>query len=78
MSSEYTYRRSVAVTPSDATDLPEIASTALLVTVTGNLSVVMEKGGQIDLLSVAANTLLPLRVAQVRATGTTATVVALY
>lgn len=78
MAGEYTYRRAVAVTPSDATDLPEIASTALLVTATGNLSVVMEKGGQIDLLSVAANTLLPLRVARVRATGTTATVVALY
>jgi hypothetical protein len=48
------------------------------VIVTGNLSVVMEAGGQVDLTSVAANVILPLRVSRVRATGTTATVVALY
>lgn len=72
------YRGAAAVTPSDVADLPLKPCQALLVTVTGNLSVVMEAGGQMDLTSVAANTLLPLRVSRVRATGTTATVVALY
>lgn len=72
------YLSAAAVTPSDAVDLPRKPTQGLLVTVTGNLSIVMEAGGQVDLTSVAANTLLPLRVLRVRATGTTATVVALY
>lgn len=72
------YLSAAAVTPNDGTDLPLKPCQALLVTATGNLSVVMEAGGQINLTGVAANTLLPLRVSRVRATDTTATVVALY
>ena len=78
MNGNNVYLSAAAVTPSDAVDLPRKPTQGLLVTVTGNLSVVMEAGGQVDLTSVAANTLLPLRVSRVRATGTTATVVALY
>ena len=78
MNGNNVYLSAAAVTPSDAVDLPRKPTQGLLVTVTGNLSVVMEAGGQVDLTSVAANTLLPLRVFRVRATGTTATVVALY
>lgn len=78
MNGNNVYLSAAAVTPSDAVDLPLKPCQALLVTVTGNLSVVMEAGGQVDLTSVAANVILPLRVSRVRATGTTATVVALY
>ncbi len=78
MSGNNVYLSAAAVTPSDAADLPRKPCQGLLVTVTGNLSIVMEAGGQIDFTGLAANTLLPLRVSRVRATGTTATVVALY
>ena len=78
MNGNNVYLSAAAVTPSDAVDLPRKPTQGLLVTVTGNLSVVMEAGGEGDLTSVAANTLLPLRVSRVRATGNTATVVALY
>lgn len=78
MNGNFVYIGAAAVTPSDVDDLPRKPCQGLLVTATGNLSVVMEGGGQVDLTGVAANTLLPLRVSRVRATGTTATVVALY
>lgn len=78
MSGNNVYLSAAAVTPSDAADLPRKPTQGLLVTVTGNLSVVMEAGGQIDFTGLAANVILPLRVSRVRATGTTATVVALY
>ena len=78
MNGNFSYVAAAAVTPNDGVDLPLKPCQALLVTATGNLSVVMEAGGQIDLTGVTANTLLPLRVSRVRSTGTTATVVALY
>lgn len=78
MNGNFVYRRAAAVTPADGTDLPGGACQGLLVTAAGTVSLVMELGGQVDLTAVAANTILPLRVARVRATGTAATVVALY
>lgn len=78
MNGNNVYRGAAVVTPDDSNDLPRKPCQALLVTVTGNLSVVMEAGGQIDFTGLAANVILPLRVSRVRATGTTATVVALY
>ena len=77
MNGNNVYLSAAAVTPSDK-DVPLKPTQGLLVTVTGDLSVVMEAGGQVDLTSVAANVILPLRVSRVLATGTTATVVALY
>jgi hypothetical protein len=66
-----------AVTPSDSVDLPKRADGGLYVSVTGN--VVLIVGGQtITLTGVAANTIIPLAATRVKATGTTATVIALY
>lgn len=78
MNGNTVYLDAAAVTPNDATDLPRGTCQGLMVTATGNLSVLMAGGGQLDLTGVAANVLLPLNVRRVRATGTTATVVALY
>lgn len=61
-----------AVTPSNA-DLLTEATRALYVGGGGNLALVMLSGAEISLLSVAAGSILPLRVRQVKATGTTAT-----
>jgi len=61
-----------AVTPNDAADLTT-ASRAIYVGGAGNLTVVMLGGATITFTGVAAGTIYPLRVARVRATGTTAT-----
>lgn len=73
-------RRLGAVTPNDATDLAEIPK-ALWVSVAGTLNVVgagdvTNTGTALGSLVVGA--VVPIRVRRVRATGTTATVVALY
>lgn len=59
------------VVADDANDLP-IASRALYVGSAGDLAVTMVGGGQVTLRNVAAG-FLPIRVARVHATGTTAT-----
>jgi hypothetical protein len=61
-----------AVTPSDTTDLG-VVSRALYVGGGGNVSVVMLGGQTITFSGVQAGALLPIRVARVRSTGTTAT-----
>ena len=71
------YAYSAAVTASDTVDLTNWTR-ALLVTVTGNLVVDLVGSGQITFTGLAANTILPFRVKRVKATGTTATVVALW
>lgn len=66
-----------AVTPSDSTVLT--ATRALWVGGAGDVAVEMTGGSVVTLAAVPAGSLLPLRCAKVRATGTTATsIVALW
>ncbi|APX88895.1 hypothetical protein BV394_03420 [Brevirhabdus pacifica] len=60
-----------AITPDDATDLPEITR-ALYIGIGGDLSVVTKEGGSVTLVNLLAGTVLPIRVRAVRATGSTA------
>lgn len=69
------YTEARAVSLSDTVDLAEPAS-GLLVTAVGNVSFLCG-GNIVSLTAVPANTILPFRVTRVRATGTTATVLAL-
>lgn len=66
-----------SVAPSDSIDLPTRASGGLWVVATGNVVFVCGST-TVTLTSVPANTLLPFAASRVKATGTTATVVALY
>lgn len=79
-SAEAPARRLAAVTPNDSTDLPDVAK-ALWVSVAGTVNVVgvadtANTGTALGSLSVG--TVIPIRVRRVRATGTTATLIALY
>lgn len=66
------------VTPHDTNELTSV-SRGLYVGVGGNVAVVMADGTALTFVGVAAGTLLPLRVKQVKATNTTATsMVAVY
>lgn len=66
-----------AVTPSDSADLP-FMTRGLYVGGEGNVSVVM-RGGQTASFVAGTGAILPIRVARVRATGTSATdIVALW
>jgi len=68
----------IAVTPSDSTPLSNVTRW-MFVGGTGNLTVVMNDGTTAEFPGVPAGTLLPVRVSQVKATGTTATeIVALW
>lgn len=67
------------VTPADATVLPDGIARALYCTGTGNIAVTLESGATATLTSVPANTIVPISVSIVAATGTTATgIFALY
>lgn len=66
------------VTPNNDADLPDGPCLGLLVTVTGNISLVTLQGTTIALPSVPAYTEIRIQTARVRSTGTTATVLALY
>ena len=66
------------VTPSDGADLTRGPCRALYVVAAGNVSIVTAGGTQQDLTDVPAFTTIPVSVARVRSTGTTATVKALY
>lgn len=59
-----------AITPDDGADLP-VASRAIYVGASGDLTVTMVGGGTVTLKGVPAG-ILPLRVARVHATGTSA------
>ena len=62
-----------AVTPNDGTDLPAVAK-ALWIGGAGNVSIIAENDtAPVTLNSVAAGTMITVRVKRVRATGTTAT-----
>jgi hypothetical protein len=68
----------VAVTPSDSTDLTSLCR-ALYVGSGGTVNVDVADGSTVAFVGVIGGTILPVRVARVRATGTTATnIVALY
>lgn len=67
-----------AVTPSDATDLTRFTR-ALYIGVGGNVVCVDFLNNVVTFVGVTAGSVLPIRVARVNATGTTATsIVALY
>ncbi|MBX6746128.1 MAG: hypothetical protein IRY87_29180 [Acetobacteraceae bacterium] len=71
-------RKIAVVTPDDANDLPRVTK-ALWVTATGTLSIIaVDDSAAVSLGTVPAGTLIPVRARRVMATGTTATVVALY
>jgi hypothetical protein len=79
-SAEAPARKIGAVTPNDSTDLADTPK-ALWVSAAGTLNVVAlndaaNTGTALGTLPVG--TLVPIRVRRVRATGTTATVIALY
>lgn len=65
-------RNAAVVTPSDAADLPN-ATRALYVAGAGDISMITVGGQTVSLTAVPAGSILPLCVARVRATGTTAT-----
>ncbi len=72
--------RLVAVTPNDGTDLADIPK-ALWVSVAGTLNIVAVNdptNAGTALGSLPVGSIVPIRARRVRATGTTATVVALY
>lgn len=60
-----------AITPHDVDELSE-ATRAIYVGTAGAIAVVMLSGTTITLVNIAGGSVLPLRVRQVRATGTTA------
>lgn len=60
----------IPVTPDDTTDLPDVAI-ALYVETGGNLAVLTARGGSRS-LTVADNSILPVGIRRVNATGTTA------
>jgi len=61
-----------AVTPHDSNDWSEVTR-ALYVGGAGALAVVLASGASVTLSGIAGGTILPLRLRQVKATGTTAT-----
>ena len=74
------YAAAAAVTPNDATDLPNGPANAIYVGGAGTLTVDMAGNGATVLFgAVPAGTTIPIKVKRVRATGTAATsIVALF
>lgn len=64
----------VAVTPSDSTALSYVTRW-VYVGGTGTLTVIMADGTTCEFQGIPAGTLLPIRVSQVKATGTSATLI---
>jgi hypothetical protein len=64
-------RDGAAVTPSDSSDL-SVVPRAIYVGVAGSIAAIMAGGQSVTLQNVAAGSLLPIRVARISATGTTA------
>lgn len=59
------------ITPNDGSDLSEVTR-ALYVGTGGTIAVVMHSGAPVSFTSVPDGAVLPVRVARVKATGTTA------
>lgn len=66
--------RAEAVTPHDTNTLTR-ASRGLYIGGAGNVAVVMAGGDEVTFSGVGAGTFLPIRVTQVKSTGTTATLI---
>jgi len=67
-----------SVTPNDGTDLPDVAQ-GLIAGATGTIAVNLRNGNTASITVGTANTIMPIEVTRVKATGTTATgIVALY
>ena len=64
--------KALAIAPSNGVDL-EFATRAIYVGSGGDLRVEMQGGGLVTFVGVPGGTVLPVRVARVYATGTTAT-----
>lgn len=64
--------KAAAITPNDSADLA-FATRAIYVGGAGNLAVQMQLDGAVTFVAVPAGSILPIRVARVLATGTTAT-----
>jgi hypothetical protein len=60
-----------AITPDDSTDLSEVTR-GIYAGTGGDLSVVLREGATLTFANVVGGTILPVRAARVRATGTTA------
>ena len=72
-------RDAKAVTPANDTDLPSGVCRALYIGGDGNVSLITPEGTTVSFIGLVAGTILPVRAARVRVTGTTATnLVALY
>ena len=61
-----------AIAPDDATDVAQVTR-AIMVSVAGNVSVVLKSGDAVTLPNLMAGFVYPFRVARVLDTGTTAT-----
>lgn len=64
--------RGFAITPSDSSDLAA-ETRAIYVGGSGNVSLVLASGDALTFAGLVAGTLLPVRAARVKATGTSAT-----
>ena len=60
------------IVPADGTDLPEVTR-AIMVSGAGDVAVVLKSGDALTLTGLTVGVIYPVRVAQVLATGTTAT-----
>jgi hypothetical protein len=75
------FRRTAAITPSDIADNVSGSTVGLLVTAAGNVAFIPKDNADaasIPMLAVAVNTIIHVVARRVLATGTTATVVAIY
>lgn len=64
--------KAYSVTPNDTTDLPNGDARALYVGVTGDICVITSGGTEVIFKAVPVGTVLPVRIARVKATGTAA------
>lgn len=74
-------RRAVAVTPSDSVDLPTLTPKALWVAGAGAVTIIPvgdPTNTPVALGDLPVGTVIPIRARRVMATGTSATVLALY
>lgn len=75
------FAKAVPVTPNDSTDLNSTGSTvadALLVVNTGNIVLTPAQGSNVTITGAPCGMFIPIKTKRVLATGTTATVVALW
>lgn len=72
------YKRCVAISTSDATPIATGPTDAILFTTTGNAVMIDASGNSVTITGVPCGVIIPISVARVNATGTTATCAALY